>query len=265
MGTAGDDLKKYLIIPSSPPGSSPFSFSNPAFPHTTKSRASISSLAAEAEHTRANVRDSTDKAEESNMEIDTPAQPPMSSSAHTEQKAMTSAAPPTGIVSMEDFMKQYQEEHQAQREERRAAPSANKAKTSENATLPTPIVVGARSSKHTILLHEKYQALGIPQPLFTYEGGSIVGWSASVSFPGLDDAEELQGLSVDRKFNSKQEAKEALSQKTMAVLEELEKEGRVKKAGKGRKASVGGSLEQQKDDVEENYIGKLLGTYTCSV
>ncbi|EUC30829.1 hypothetical protein COCCADRAFT_39006 [Bipolaris zeicola 26-R-13] len=177
---------------------------------------------------------------------------------------MARAAPPSGILSMDDFMKQNQDEHQAQREARYATtvPPAKKAKSSENATPLTPVAVGARSSKHTILLHEKYQALGIQQPLFTYEGSSSSSWAARVSFPGLEDVEELQGLSGDKGFNSKQEAKEALSEKAFAVLEEMERQGRVKKAGKTRKKSVGGQLEEQQNLTErepvENYVGKLL-------
>lgn len=216
------------------------------------------------EHDSITTRGSTGKAEESNMEINTPAQLSMFNSAHAEQKPMAYSAPPTGILSMDDFMKQNQDEHQAQREARysTASPPIKKATTSENTTPLTPVVVGARSSKHTILLHEKYQALGIPQPLFTYEGNTISGWAASVSFPGLENVEELQGLSGDRRFNSKQEAKEALSEKAFAVLEEMERQGRVKKAEKNRKKSVGGQLEQQQNLTErepvENYVGKLL-------
>ncbi|EMD85535.1 hypothetical protein COCC4DRAFT_76101 [Bipolaris maydis ATCC 48331] len=218
----------------------------------------------EVEYESITTRGSTGKAEESNMEIDTPTRLPVFNSAHTEQDPMARAAPPTGILSMEDFMKQNQDEYQAQREARYStvSPPAKKATTSENASPFTLVAVGARSSKHTILLHEKYQALGIQQPLFTYEGSSSSSWAASVSFPGLENVEELQGLSGDKRCNSKQEAKEALSEKALAVLEEMERQGRVKKAEKNRKKSVGGQLEQQQRLTErepvENYIGKLL-------
>ncbi|EUC45811.1 hypothetical protein COCMIDRAFT_36514 [Bipolaris oryzae ATCC 44560] len=227
-------------------------------------KSSICTFATSEEYDSLTTRGSTGKAEEFNMEIDTPTQLPMFNSAHTEQKLMPRAAPPTGILSMDDFMKQNQDEHQAQREARyaTAGPPTRKPKTSENATPLTPVAVGARSSKHTILLHEKYQALGIPQPLFTYEGSSSSSWAARVSFPGLENVEELQGLSGDKGCNSKQEAKEALSEKALAVLEEMERQGRVKKVEKNRKKSVGGQLEQQQSLGEkepvENYVGKLL-------
>lgn len=274
MGSAGDDLRKYLIIPSASLDTSHSLSSNPELPYTTtKPRSSISSFDTIVEYDSITTRGSTGKAEESNMEIDTPTQLSMFNSAHTEQEPMARAAPPSGILSMDDFMKQNQDEHQAQREARYATtvPPAKKAKSSENATPLTPVAVGARSSKHTILLHEKYQALGIQQPLFTYEGSSSSSWAARVSFPGLEDVEELQGLSGDKGFNSKQEAKEALSEKAFAVLEEMERQGRVKKAEKNRKKSVGGQLEQQslvEKEPVENYVGKLLGRYTlfvCSI
>ena len=151
-----------------------------------------------------------------------------------------------------------------------ALPASKKMKINDNnTTVPTPltpVAVGARSSKYTILLHEKYQALGIPQPDFAYSGGSLEGWSVSVSFPGLEGAEELQGLSGERRFNSKQEAKEAVSEKALAVLEELERVGRVKGDRKSRKKSVGGNaamLPVEKEDLEpgENYVGRLLGMF----
>ncbi|KAI4957876.1 hypothetical protein J4E86_005016 [Alternaria arbusti] len=184
---------------------------------------------------------------------------------------MDASTPLDGVISMDDFMIQNKHAHEAQKlvqkpKQTTSAPPSKKAKTPNQKPTPlVPVAVGARSSRHTILLHEKYQALGIPQPLFTYGGGSETGWTVSVSFPGLDDTEELQGLKFEeeRKFNSKQEAKEAMSQKALGVLEELEKEGRVKKGGKGKKKKGGnegneGEGKAVEKGKEENYVGKLL-------
>ncbi|USP79228.1 hypothetical protein yc1106_06502 [Curvularia clavata] len=251
-----EDLKKHLIIPSSRPLASSPSFSNTG-PAPTASSAFLNfNPRVETEDDRSKAHRGSDEAE-SNMEIDTPTQPPVFASAHDEQKTTARAAPPTGIFSMEEFMKQNLEKHQAQREAMRATPPAKKAKTSENAS-PAPVAVGARSSKYTILLHEKYQGLNIPQPLFTYEGGSGSGWNVSVSFPGLENAEELQGLTDSKQYNSKQEAKEALSQKAFTILEELEKEGRVTKTAKARKKIDNGIQIVERQQPEENYVGKLL-------
>lgn len=197
---------------------------------------------------------------------------------------MDKTTPLDGVISIDDFLNQNRDAHEAQKlvkETRQPAPPPSKKPkpTNQKPSPLTPVAVGARSSRHTILLHEKYQALGIPQPLFTYGGSGETGWTVSISFPGLDDAEELQGLEFDeeRRFNSKQEAKEALSQKALAVLEELEKEGRVKKGGKGKKKKVEAEGEEEvveKGNEEkekgpgENYVGKLLGksfllSYVC--
>ncbi|KAF1944673.1 hypothetical protein EJ02DRAFT_340315 [Clathrospora elynae] len=148
---------------------------------------------------------------------------------------------------MDDFLNQHKSEYDAQVFAREAAntaklPPSKKFKTDENSVPLTPFAIGARSSMHTIRLHEKYQALGIPQPLFTYGGSGMEGWTVTVSFPGLD-AKELQGISEEKKFNSKQEAKEALSKRALEILEELENEGKVKKAEKGS---------------GPNYVGQLL-------
>ncbi|KAI4923637.1 uncharacterized protein J4E92_007611 [Alternaria infectoria] len=265
MDTAGEDLKRYLIVPtlssyscSLPPSSSPVAGS-------------------EEKHIRTDTKyeqtaSTTNKAEKRKMEVDTHTPLPNSfGGAHA--KAMDGSTPLDGVISMDDFMNLNKDAHEAQKIKQTnqpAPPPSKKPKTPNQKSTPlVPVAVGARSSRHTILLHEKYQALGIPQPLFTYGGGSETGWTVSVSFPGLDDAEELQGLKFEeeRKFNSKQEAKEAMSQKALGVLEELEKEGRVKKGGKGKKKKGGDeregkAVETGKEEKEkgpgENYVGKLL-------
>jgi len=267
MDTAGEDLKRYLIVP--PVSSSSSCSLLPSSSPTASSEEKQTCTDTKYEQTAS----TNNKAEKRKMEVDT--HTPLSNSfggAHAE--AMDASTPLDGVISMDDFMIQNKHAHEAQKlvqnpKQSTSAPPSKKPKTPNQKHTPlVPVAVGARSSRHTILLHEKYQALGIPQPLFTYGGGSETGWTVCVSFPGLDDAEELQGLKFEeeRKFNSKQEAKEALSQKALGVLEELEKEGRVKKGGKGKKKKGGGEgegkvVEKVKEEKGpgENYVGKLLG------
>ena len=271
MDTAGEDLKRYLIVPTLSSSSASLQSPSPAASDSKKTIPAHFSTDTIYEQTA-----STNKAEKRKMEVDTPTPLPTSfGSAHAE--AMDGSSPLDGVISMDDFMIQHKDAHQAQKHiketKQTAPPPSKKPKTPNGKATPLiPVAVGARSSRHTILLHEKYQALGIPQPLFTYGGGSETGWTVSVSFPGLDDAEELQGLKFEeeRKFNSKQEAKEAMSQKALGVLEELEKEGRVKNGGKGKEKKGGGEgegkvVEKGKEENEkgpgENYVGKLVGMF----
>ncbi|KAH7357529.1 hypothetical protein BKA66DRAFT_515344 [Pyrenochaeta sp. MPI-SDFR-AT-0127] len=195
------------------------------------------------------------------MNIEYPPQPPVLPVAHAADDPSNN-----GVFKLDDFVKPYQEEHTAQMLAREAGhaskntpPPSKKIKTSENIAPLKPVAVGARSSKHTILLHEKYQALGILQPVFTYGGSSENGWTVQVSFPGVL-VDRLQGLREEKSFNSKQEAKESISQKALQVLEELEREGKISKAGKARKKD--GSVTQQQEVKEKepgvNYIGQLL-------
>ena len=259
MYAAGEDLKRYLIVP---PSSSPSSSS----PAASDSKISVSAhVGTDARYDR---QGSYDKAEKHTMGVDAPTQPPTLGSAHVEDP-MSSSTPLDGVFKIDDFLNKHKDAHQAQmlaREAKHAptaGPPSKKTKANDNVAPLKPVAVGARSSKHTILLHEKYQVLGIPQPLFHYGGGGETGWSVSVSFPGLDDADELQGLSEEKRFNSKQEAKEAMSQKALAVLDELEKQGRVQKGGKSKnKKDAGGQVVQQVKEEKvpgENYVGQLLG------
>jgi hypothetical protein len=138
-----------------------------------------------------------------------------------------------GVISMDDFMSGYGADYAAKKAAKSVASTQNKAAGSKPKPItPTPglgpVAIGARSSKSTIALHEKYQALGIPQPLFTYEGSSDRGWHGTVSFPGLD-ADELQDIKDDTVHSNKQEVKEGLSEKALAILSRLENEGKVKK------------------------------------
>lgn len=195
------------------------------------------------------------------MEVDYAAHPSTVASAHTADAPVT--VPMAGVMSLDDFLSANQEDYDAflaAREEGNARP-AKKSKT-KPLTPVQPVAIGARSSKHTILLHEQYQALAIPQPVFTYQGDSVTKFSVEVSFPGLSNAEELQGLKPEGRFNSKQEAKEAASKSALTILERLVEEGRVTKAGKTKKPK-GEPAEQQpkEEDSGTNFVGKLLGTY----
>lgn len=125
---------------------------------------------------------------------------------------------------------------------------------------PVPVAIGARSSKNIILLNEKFQALAIERPQFTFTGSSEQGWSVKTDFLG-------QTLEEARPFNSKQEAKEALSGKALEVIAILEAEGKLRKPEKTKKKKVVGGGEQDGAHAEEkepfvNYIGQLLGMYS---
>ncbi|KAF1914346.1 hypothetical protein BDU57DRAFT_578231 [Ampelomyces quisqualis] len=138
-----------------------------------------------------------------------------------------------GVYSLDDFMGSAEVEHAALKAARFAKAAQNKA-ASRKSKVSTPklgggpVAVGARSSTNTIALHEKYQALGIPQPSFSYGGSSVQGWHGEVSFPGLD-VEELQGIKDATIYSNKQEAKEKLSGRALEILTRLESEGKVKK------------------------------------
>jgi len=207
------------------------------------------------------------------MQVDTAARPapaPTMFGASTEAVGNDGVGNAVGsILTMDEFLHMNEDGRRAQllaREAKVAAgpPAAKKMKTN-NPTPLTPVAVGARSSKYTILLHEKCQALGIAQPVFTYSGGSLGGWSVSVKFPGLEGADELQGLSSERKYNSKQEAKEAVSEKSLVILEELEREGRVKGDRKRKKSLAGNAAvdvtDKEDEETVENNIGQLLGVF----
>jgi hypothetical protein len=154
------------------------------------------------------------KAEEINMEVDS------LPTAHAGHDTAAAATKIEGVFSMEEFERGFKAQH-----------AANKAAKSSPAPGPklgaAPVALGARSSKNTQDLHDKYQKLGIPQPVFKFEGGSNRGWKGEVSFPGLQ--EDLQGIKDDTVYSSKQQAKEELSGLAMVILERLEKEGTVKK------------------------------------
>lgn len=182
---------------------------------------------------------------------------------------VAAAGPLDGVYSLDDFLSTHQADHDAHvaaREAAKACP-AKKTETSKSSAPLQPVAVGARSSKYTVLLYEKHQALAIPQPVFTFGGSSDTRWTVEISFPGLANAEELQGLKEDGRFNSKQEAKEAVSKTALAILERLVQADRVTAAGKAKKKK-GEPVTQQlgeKERPSENYVGQLSGidTHPC--
>ncbi|KAF2820434.1 hypothetical protein CC86DRAFT_333923 [Ophiobolus disseminans] len=197
MYAPGDNLRKSLLVPKSLDPTS-----NPA-------AKSLFDLAKE-------------NAKMSNMEIDS--LPPT----HAGLDAAPAPTKLDGVFTMEEFMNGPGAQHVDQA----AKSTSTSAKVKKAAPAPKlgggPIAIGARTSKYTQDLHEKYQKLGIPQPVFNFHGSSDRGWSGDVSFPGLHD--DLQGVTNNGNFHpSKQEAKERLSERALVILERLEKEGTVKK------------------------------------
>jgi hypothetical protein len=191
------------------------------------------------------------------MEVDHAAHPSPIPAVHASDTSI--AVPVNGVMSLDDFLSANQEEHDAFMAAREAAnePPSKKAKT-KSSTPVQPVAVGARSSQHTVKLHDLHQKLAIPRPVFTYTGDSVTKFAVEVNFPGLVDAEELQGLKEEGRFNSKQEAKEASSKSALAILERLVEEGRITKAKKPK----GEPTQQQpkeKEELGENFVGQLLG------
>ena len=261
MSALGDDLRKYLILPNSPETNS--SSYNHSEIHVSRS---------ELEGLKGNSSNSIgDKAEE--MEIDYPHQTstkaiPSGNSTTTNDTAMSND---DGVFKLDDFVTANKAQFDAEKANKLTTTTSSPDITNNEIQSPiTPIPVGARSSKHIVLLHQKVQALALPQPIFTFHERGQNRWAADLSFPGrLEDLEELQRLSVDGVFNSKNEAKEAASKRGMEVIEELEKNGRVSKTRKAVNRSVmeneqeGGALNNQveKKDPPRNWIGLLLGMF----
>ena len=122
---------------------------------------------------------------------------------------------------------------------------------------PEPRVISARSSKNTIELHEKYQALGIQRPDFVFEGGSSEGWVVKTVFLGKE-------LSVEDPCGSKREAKEKLSEICLKLVKEMEAAGQLTKTPKAKKQkteNVEPTVTQVEKEPTVNYIGQLLGIF----
>lgn len=122
---------------------------------------------------------------------------------------------------------------------------------------PQPRALAPRSSKFTIELHEKYQAYGIPRPDFVFRGDGVEGFRVSTEFLGRE-------LHVTEPCGSKQEAKEKLSEVCLDVLKELEAEGKLERAPKGKRQSTENAqpevIGKEKAPLV-NYIGQLLGRH----
>ncbi|KAF1355963.1 hypothetical protein EJ07DRAFT_130073 [Lizonia empirigonia] len=202
------------------------------------------------------------------MEVDFLTQHTTPAPAHAGGDA-TIAAPLEGVFSLDDFLATHPAAHDAHTaahdahtaaHEAANAPLGKKSITVSNLSPFQPIAVGARSSRDTILLHEKCQALAIPQPVFTIGPSGATRWTVEVNFPGLVNAEELQSLKENGCFSSKQEAKEAASKTALAILEELEQAGRITNPGRAKKPKGEPGYQQpiEREEPGENYVGQLL-------
>lgn len=227
---AGDDLLQYLIVPT---GASPYPSASASNSDTTP-EASRGPHQSVGESSSSTTRaEKTPPAKRSRMEVDT--QP---------------GALPGQILSMEEFMTQRRLSEQAV-----ARPQA------QPQPAPEPRIISARSSKNTIELHEKYQALGIPRPEFVFQGGSVEGWVVKTLFLGRE-------LSVQEACGSKQEAKEKLSEICLKVVKEMEEAGQLAKTPRAKKMKKGGEeppTAQTEKESNINYIGQLLGTSPSNI
>lgn len=243
MQNAVDELLRYLIVPGK---SSPDSLAS-TFP-VSPSSSIEGSLSSEEQYWRARgqARDdhsysnkSVDIEMTQEMEVDTPAAVPA---------PLDATNMPGQIFSIEEFM--------ALRGNSGATGTLGSDVGAQRA--PQPRAVSARSSKHTIELHEKYQALGIQPPDLVFSGGSIEGWTVSTDFLG-------RNLSVDGPCGSKQEAKERLSELCLEVIRELEREGKLERVPKAKKRKTEGGepevIKKEENQPVINYIGQLLGMY----
>ncbi|KAF2868670.1 hypothetical protein BDV95DRAFT_499939 [Massariosphaeria phaeospora] len=113
-----------------------------------------------------------------------------------------------------------------------------------------PVAVGARSSRNTIALHEKYQALGIQPPMLAFSGSSHEGWNVQTDFLGVK-------LEARGPFSNKQEAKEVLSGQALAVIKSQENDGTLRAVVRCKKSAGGGGVDSKGEPVV-NYIGQLL-------
>jgi hypothetical protein len=204
----------------------------------------------------------------STMQVDSPRAPLPRAPDHDVNANNVNASahlePLDNVYSLDDFLAAHKPEDNASTSR---SPAAKKQKSSSSAPqgvengVPVPVAVSARSSRNTILVHEMYQAYGVDQPIYTFGGSSVEGWSVAAVF--LDREFVAKGP-----FPSKQEAKEVVSGKIMEVVDRMVEEGSLVKKGKGKKKKVLGGeggvpvpVERKKDVVVVNYTGQLLGIY----
>jgi hypothetical protein len=151
------------------------------------------------------------------------------------------------VFSMDEYMAMHEPAIKAEQEQAAASKlpaQKNMSSSSLPGAVPVPVAVGARSSTHTILLNDKGQKLGIERPEFVYKGDSAGGWRVSTSFLGHE-------FGPVGPFSTKQQAKEALSEKVLEVLLEMEKEGKFEK---------GVNVHETAKEQVTNWSGQLLGT-----
>lgn len=278
MQQPGDDLLQYLIVPepadnmSSPPEDREIEYWRYRGRFAQEADAAQQALKDTTASTKSAQNDPGDM-----MEVDTHAAPlPMDAS--------------SGALSLDDYLNAHPPPAPKTASKPPSQPRAANSSPKPTPIPPAPRAVGARSSKHTIKLHEKYQALAIPQPKFIFEGGSVEGWWGKVVFPSIlkanrssEDDENLTlspqvtlhdngDISLYDKTScpSKQEVKEKLSEGALTILEELENKNKIGKKPKQKKGSSSSSgtagasggqeahnaLYKEKDTT--NYVGQLL-------
>lgn len=159
----------------------------------------------------------------------------------------TDFAPPP-VLSLEEFLKAAQQNEEA---------SPASTPTIEPTLAPKP--VSTRTSKYTILLHEKFQYYDLDAPDFVYRGTSSGGWAGTLEY--LGEMHEEAGP-----LPSKQHVKEALSEKAVRTIERKEEDGelvkpfkRNKRKKKGGEAGAEANAGPIKDEPFVNYTGQLLG------
>lgn len=255
----GDDLLQYLIVP----GPQSTTASTSKGPRQDGSKDS-----SEVRRSQGKLQDLHQDTPSGDMEIDTPAVLTLMPSANVEEK-VNGLDQLDGAQNRVYNLEAYMAAHPppAAKSTPKTTP---KPTTSEDAG-PRPL--GSRSSKYTIELHQKHQALGTPKPEFFITGSGDEGFSGKVVFAGiLTDDEDGNGDVVvedeDEGFGSKQGAKENLSMKALRVLEKLEGAGRLTSKKEKKKKRKENASMQNEDEGEEksdepvvNYIGQLLGTY----
>ncbi|CAI6339267.1 unnamed protein product [Periconia digitata] len=279
----GQDLLQHLIIPYHPPFTRPSTGTSPSSP---------------ADNDSAGDNDSQDHPESQYWRYrgrfaQQALQPSSSMQAVNHSPTSTSPSVPvdptveTGTaLSLDDYLKAHPPPTPRSKSSVTHHPKPAKVTKSAKPAKPanaTPVLVGARSSKHTIELHERYQALAIPQPEFTFQGSSVEGWWGSVTFRAIlgadrstqdDDVLDLPSevklnengdveLFKRGPFTSKQETKEKLSEAALPVLAELESKGKVCKPPKKTKAKASAQGDQPEISKKEkepivNYVGQLL-------
>ncbi|KAL6706379.1 hypothetical protein ACN47E_005485 [Coniothyrium glycines] len=249
MSETADDLRRYLILPPKAPSGM-----------THSSPAALSTLGTEISADKNTLSSWLRAKDNSVMEIDQPQHPyPLHAMGGNEDLAQH------GIFKLDDYLATNKDIQEASQRAKEAArpPQPKKMKTVQTPASLTPVSIGAHSSRNTVALNDRYQALGIAQPHFTFQGRSDLGWTVNIQFPGLEHIPELQNLPSQGKFNSKAEAKEAMSRTALELLNTLEQSGTITPTSKSKKHALeAASSEQQAGqppkEPPENYIGQLI-------